>query len=128
MGLMCCSSVAEPTSTELPKPRLPPHVRLSASSPSFSPVRLLGCNLYAQTLTLARFSHPPRNASKLLAPRPMGRRKERRLAAMAAAGRRVKLDLFLDPSPGKLRPPPGPFGSIWSRSTVGCVPPSFDMV
>ncbi|KAL6596604.1 hypothetical protein ACP70R_047247 [Stipagrostis hirtigluma subsp. patula] len=31
----------------------------------------------------------------------MGRRKERRLAAMAAAGRRVKLDLFLDPSPGE---------------------------
>ncbi|KAB8102189.1 hypothetical protein EE612_033523 [Oryza sativa] len=31
----------------------------------------------------------------------MGRRKERRLAAKAAAGgRRVKLDLFLDPSPG----------------------------
>ena len=49
---------------------------------------------------------PPRNASKILAPRPMGRRKERRLAAMAAAGRRVKLDLFLDPSPGKLRAPP----------------------
>ena len=36
----------------------------------------------------------------------MGRRKERRLAAMAAAGRRVKLDLFLDPSPGKFRLPP----------------------
>jgi hypothetical protein len=33
----------------------------------------------------------------------MGRRKERRLAAMAAAGRRVKLDLFLDSSPGKFR-------------------------
>lgn len=33
----------------------------------------------------------------------MGRRKERRLAAMAAAGRRVKLDLFVDPSPGKFR-------------------------
>jgi hypothetical protein len=33
--------------------------------------------------------------------RAMGRRKERRLAAKAAAGgRRVKLDLFLDPSPG----------------------------
>lgn len=32
----------------------------------------------------------------------MGRRKERRLAAKAAAGgRRVKLDLFLDPSPGE---------------------------
>ncbi|KAG8076096.1 hypothetical protein GUJ93_ZPchr0006g46049 [Zizania palustris] len=30
----------------------------------------------------------------------MGRRKERRLAAMATAGgRRVRLDLFLDPSP-----------------------------
>jgi len=54
----------------------------------------------------------------------MGRRKERRLAAMAAAGRRVKLDLFLDPSPGKLRPPPGPFCSIWSCSTVGCVCPT----
>lgn len=34
--------------------------------------------------------------------RAMGRRKERRLAAKAAAGgRRVKLDLFLDPSPGE---------------------------
>jgi hypothetical protein len=33
----------------------------------------------------------------------MGRRKERRLAAMAAAGRRVKLDLFLDLPPGKYR-------------------------
>ena len=46
------------------------------------------------------------NASKTLGARPMGRRKERRLAAMAAAGRRVKLDLFLDPFPGKfhLRP------------------------
>uniref|UniRef100_A0A8R7R158 WW domain-containing protein n=2 Tax=Triticum urartu TaxID=4572 RepID=A0A8R7R158_TRIUA len=31
----------------------------------------------------------------------MGRRKERRLAAKAASGRRVKLDLFLDPSPGE---------------------------
>ncbi|KAG8076104.1 hypothetical protein GUJ93_ZPchr0006g45608 [Zizania palustris] len=32
----------------------------------------------------------------------MGRRKERRLAAMATAGgRRVRLDLFLDPSPGE---------------------------
>lgn len=30
----------------------------------------------------------------------MGRRKERRLAAKAASGRRVKLDLFLDASPG----------------------------
>ncbi|CAM0914008.1 unnamed protein product [Alopecurus aequalis] len=31
----------------------------------------------------------------------MGRRKERRLAAKAASGRRVKLDLFLDPPPGE---------------------------
>jgi hypothetical protein len=32
----------------------------------------------------------------------MGKRKERRLAAKASSGRRVKLDLFLDPPPGQL--------------------------
>ncbi|XP_047071253.1 formin-binding protein 4 isoform X1 [Lolium rigidum] len=31
----------------------------------------------------------------------MGKRKERRLAAKASSGRRVKLDLFLDPPPGE---------------------------
>ncbi|RLN11451.1 formin-binding protein 4 isoform X1 [Panicum miliaceum] len=54
----------------------------------------------------------------------MGRRKERRLAAMAAAGRRVKLDLFLDPSPGEASQKEGIGGEIRDQQTVVPTSPS----
>ncbi|OEL28450.1 hypothetical protein BAE44_0010532 [Dichanthelium oligosanthes] len=54
----------------------------------------------------------------------MGRRKERRLAAMAAAGRRVKLDLFLDPSPGEASQKEGTGGEIRDQQTVVPTSPS----
>jgi hypothetical protein len=47
----------------------------------------------------------------------MGRRKERRLAAKAASGRRVKLDLFLDPPTGELPSPLGFGSSLLSNAT-----------
>ncbi|KAF8657372.1 hypothetical protein HU200_060143 [Digitaria exilis] len=54
----------------------------------------------------------------------MGRRKERRLAAMAAAGRRVKLDLFLDPPPGEASQKEGIGGEIRDQQTVVPTSPS----
>ncbi|WVZ81448.1 hypothetical protein U9M48_028823 [Paspalum notatum var. saurae] len=54
----------------------------------------------------------------------MGRRKERRLAAMAAAGRRVKLDLFLDPSPGEASQNDGIGGEYRDQQTVVPTSPS----
>ncbi|CAN6164221.1 unnamed protein product [Urochloa humidicola] len=54
----------------------------------------------------------------------MGRRKERRLAAMAAAGRRVKLDLFLDPSPVEASQKEGIGGEIRDQQTVVPTSPS----
>ncbi|CAL5052519.1 unnamed protein product [Urochloa decumbens] len=54
----------------------------------------------------------------------MGRRKERRLAAMAAAGRRVKLDLFLDPSPAEASQKEGIGGEIRDQQTVVPTSPS----
>ncbi|PUZ61042.1 hypothetical protein GQ55_4G238000 [Panicum hallii var. hallii] len=54
----------------------------------------------------------------------MGRRKERRLAAKAAAGRRVKLDLFLDPSPGEASQKEGIGGEIRDQQTVVPTSPS----
>ncbi|XP_066375710.1 uncharacterized protein [Miscanthus floridulus] len=54
----------------------------------------------------------------------MGRRKERRLAAMAAAGRRVKLDLFLDPSPGEASHNDGIGGENRDQQTVVPTSPS----
>ncbi|KAL6909662.1 hypothetical protein ACP4OV_001321 [Aristida adscensionis] len=54
----------------------------------------------------------------------MGRRKERRLAAMAAAGRRVKLDLFLDPSPGEESRKEGIGGENRDQQTVVPTSPS----
>ncbi|KAG8094405.1 hypothetical protein GUJ93_ZPchr0012g20005 [Zizania palustris] len=48
----------------------------------------------------------------------MGRRKERRLAAKASAGgRRVKLDLFLDPSPGETPSKEGERGENHDQQT-----------
>ncbi|XP_006656030.1 formin-binding protein 4 isoform X2 [Oryza brachyantha] len=48
----------------------------------------------------------------------MGRRKERRLAAMASAGgRRVKLDLFRDPSPGETPSKEGERGENHDQQT-----------
>ncbi|KAF0903397.1 hypothetical protein E2562_027691 [Oryza meyeriana var. granulata] len=48
----------------------------------------------------------------------MGRRKERRLAAKAGAGgRRVKLDLFLDPSPGETPLKEGERGENYDQQT-----------
>ncbi|TVU11580.1 hypothetical protein EJB05_45174, partial [Eragrostis curvula] len=72
-----------------------------------------------QTLTLAISLRLP-NASRtlLLGVSPMGRRKERRLAAMAASGRRVKLDLFLDPSPGEASLKEGIGGENRDQQTV----------
>ncbi|AQK83936.1 WW domain-containing protein [Zea mays] len=54
----------------------------------------------------------------------MGRRKERRLAAMAAAGRRVKLDLFLDSSPGEASHNNGIGGENRDQQTVVPTSPS----
>ncbi|CAN6201753.1 unnamed protein product [Urochloa humidicola] len=54
----------------------------------------------------------------------MGRRKERRLAAMAAAGRRVKLDLFLDPSPAEASQKEGIGGEIHDQQAVVPTSPS----
>jgi len=48
----------------------------------------------------------------------MGRRKERRLAARAAAGRRVKLDLFLDLPPGEASHNDGIGGENRDQQTV----------
>ncbi|XP_062228701.1 uncharacterized protein LOC133926692 [Phragmites australis] len=54
----------------------------------------------------------------------MGRRKERRLAAKAAAGRRVKLDLFIDPSPVEASLKEGIGGENRDQQTVVPTSPS----